>query len=223
MVGGASYDISFGTPIGTFPVGSIVSLRVNGVAKEFIVVHQGLPSSMYDGSCDGTWLLMKDAYEKRIWNDRYSTYAYSMIHTYLNNTFINLFDANVIGAIKQAKIPYCAGGGSSVIYSGSSGLPAKIFLLSGYELGWVTSDHFFPADGAKLAYFSSGTSESANSKRTATLDGAPVEWWTRSPNTNSDVQVYLSNRNGAFGARDCKDEGNVAVRPAMILPSDFKV
>ena len=27
---------------------------------EFIVVHQGLPSSMYDSSCNGTWLMTKE-------------------------------------------------------------------------------------------------------------------------------------------------------------------
>lgn len=46
-------------------VGSIVKLKVGGVAKNFIVVHQGRPSSVYDTSCDGTWLLMEDCYENR--------------------------------------------------------------------------------------------------------------------------------------------------------------
>ena len=41
-------------------VGSIVKLNVGGVAKNFIVVHQGRPSSLYDTSCDGTWLLMEE-------------------------------------------------------------------------------------------------------------------------------------------------------------------
>lgn len=39
--------------LGTKAVGSIVKLNVNGAAKEFIVVHQGKPSSLYDESCDG--------------------------------------------------------------------------------------------------------------------------------------------------------------------------
>ena len=44
-------------------IGSTIKLKVNGSAKDFIVVHQGKPSSVYDDSCNGTWLLMKDIYE----------------------------------------------------------------------------------------------------------------------------------------------------------------
>ena len=55
------------TTIGTFAVGKTITLNVSGKAKEFIVVHQGKPSSLYDDSCNGTWLLMKDIYENRVW------------------------------------------------------------------------------------------------------------------------------------------------------------
>ena len=54
--------------LGSKAVGSIVKLKVGGAAKEFIVVHQGKPSSIYDESCKGTWLLMKDIYENRKWH-----------------------------------------------------------------------------------------------------------------------------------------------------------
>ena len=53
--------------LGAKAVGSIVKIKVNGAAKDFIIVHQGKPSSVYDDSCNGTWLLMKDIYEKRQW------------------------------------------------------------------------------------------------------------------------------------------------------------
>ena len=43
--------------LSTKAVGSTVKLTVNGKAREFIVVHQGKPSSVYDESCNGTWLL----------------------------------------------------------------------------------------------------------------------------------------------------------------------
>jgi hypothetical protein len=56
--------------IGTLAVGSSLYLNVGGVRKEFLVVHQGLPSSIYDDSCNGTWLLMKDIYENRVWQSR---------------------------------------------------------------------------------------------------------------------------------------------------------
>ena len=70
--------------LSTKAVGSTVKLKVNGTAKEFIVVHQGKPSSLYDNSCDGTWLLMKDIYENRQWhNSNVNNLENSTIHSYL--------------------------------------------------------------------------------------------------------------------------------------------
>ena len=161
--------------LSTKAVGSTVKLKVNGTAKEFIVVHQGKPSSLYDDSCNGTWLLMKDIYENRVWQSgNINKYESSDIHTYLNNTFLNLFESNIRDAIKQVKIPYRKNGGSGgTDQSGANGLSAKIFLLSGYEVGWTTSDYsYFPVDGAKLSYFESGTGTSANNKRIAYLNGS---------------------------------------------------
>ena len=50
-------------------VGSILKLNVNGSPKNFIVVHQGKPSSLYDDSCNGTWVLMQDIYNQREWDN----------------------------------------------------------------------------------------------------------------------------------------------------------
>ena len=75
--------------IGTKAVGSIVKLTVGGTLRNFIIVHQGKPSSMYDESCNGTWLLMKDVYETRQWHSsNVNDYANSTIHSYLNSTFL---------------------------------------------------------------------------------------------------------------------------------------
>lgn len=210
--------------LGSKAVGSIVKLKVGGAAKEFIVVHQGKPSSMYDESCNGTWLLMKDIYENRAWDSSNANkYESSNIHTYLNSTFLNLFENNIRDAIKQVKIPYRKGGGSGGSdQSGANGLSAKIFLLSGYEVGWTTSDiRYLPVDGAKLDYFESGDGTSASNKRIATHNGVAVRWWLRSPQTNnlysviqvdSDGQSYSSNASNSYG-----------IRPALILPSDALV
>ena len=53
------WAVASGTHIGSVDVGDIVQLRENLVPVDYIVVHQGLPSSMYDASCNGTWLLRK--------------------------------------------------------------------------------------------------------------------------------------------------------------------
>lgn len=51
-VGGVNRQIfSAGTPAGDLAVGDIVSLNINGTSTDFIVVNQGIPSSMYDESC----------------------------------------------------------------------------------------------------------------------------------------------------------------------------
>ena len=159
--------------LGTKAVGSVLKLNLNGSPKNFIVVHQGKPSSLYDDSCDGTWLLMQDIYSTRQWDGSNNDYKNSDIHSWLNGTFLNLFDANIREAIKQVKIPYHNGTGSSgSVASGANGLSCKIFLPSGYELGWTKSDNsYFPQDGAKLDYFTAGTGSAANKKRIAKYNG----------------------------------------------------
>lgn len=211
--------------LSTKAVGSTVKLKVNGTAKEFIVVHQGKPSSLYDDSCNGTWLLMKDIYENRVWQSgNINKYESSDIHTYLNNTFLNLFESNIRDAIKQVKIPYRKNGGSGgTDQSGANGLSAKIFLLSGYEVGWTTSDYsYFPVDGAKLSYFESGTGTSANNKRIANLNGSAAGWWLRSPYTFGTYSVWNVYSSGSCSyVYDASD--SYGIRPALILPSTLLV
>jgi hypothetical protein len=210
--------------LSTKAVGSTVKLKVNGTAKEFIVVHQGKPSSLYDDSCNGTWLLMKDIYENRVWQSgNINKYESSDIHTYLNNTFLNLFESNIRDAIKQVKIPYRKNGGSGgTDQSGANGLSAKIFLLSGYEVGWTTSDYsYFPVDGAKLSYFESGTGTSANNKRIANLNGSAAYWWLRSPGANFTSDVWFVYSDGNYNLYHASH--SYGIRPALILPSTLLV
>ena len=202
--------------ISTLAVGSSVYLNVGGVRKEFLVVHQGLPSSLYDASCDGTWLLMKDCYENRQWNSSdVNKYETSDINTYLNGPFFNLFDRNIQGIIKQVKIPYRKGDGTN--QSGANGLSCKVFLLSGYEVGWTTSDsRYFPVDGAKLDYF--GASAVGNSKRIANYGGSATSWGLRSPSTYSrDSYIWFVFSDGSYSAAG--PSASVGIRPALILPS----
>lgn len=210
--------------LSTKAVGSTVKLKVNGTAKEFIVVHQGKPSSLYDDSCNGTWLLMKDIYENRVWQSgNINKYESSDIHTYLNNTFLNLFDSNIKDAIKQVKIPYRKNGGSGgTNQSGANGLSCKIFLLSGYEVGWTSGDNqYFPQDGAKLSYFESGTGSSALNKRIAYLNGSATFWWLRSPDTGDAYSVWR-----VYSSGDCSSNyasNSYGIRPALVLPSTLLV
>lgn len=206
--------------LGSKAVGSIVKLKVNGTAKEFIVVHQGKPGSMYDDSCNGTWLLMKDIYENRVWQSGdINKYESSDIHAYLNSTFLNLFDSNIKDAIKQVKIPYRKNGGSDgTDQSGANGLPCKVFLLSGPEAG-LAGASYIPNDGTKLDYFNANTG--VDSKRIAYLSGTATAWWLRSPSTYSANYVLVVNSDGGYN--DDYASNSSGIRPALMLPQDMEV
>lgn len=212
--------------ISTLAVGSSVYLNVGGVRKEFLVVHQGLPSSMYDASCNGTWLLMKDIYENRAWHrSNVNKYETSDINTYLNGPFFHLFDSNIQGIIKQVKIPYRRNGGpTGSNQSGANGLSCKVFLLSGYEVGFTTSNSSrdLPVDGAKLSYFESGTGSSALNKRIAYLNGSASYWWLRSPSIDDAKIVWRVSTSGDYSNSGSPSNLN-GVRPAFILPSNLLV
>lgn len=218
--GVAQLCYSSGIPLSDFAVGSTVKLNVNGAAKEFIVVHQGKPSDLYDDSCNGTWLLMKDLYESRAWHSSNSNiYASSTVHSYLNSTFLGMFDPVVQSAIKQVKIPYVNGtGGAGAVASGANGLTAKIFLLSGYEVGYTKSTNsYFPIDGVCLSYFSGAS----NSTRIAYLNGSAKQWWTRSPCIDGSTEVWIVSTNGDNGYSTLLAE--YGIRPALLLPKDTLV
>ena len=204
-------------------VGSTIKLKVDGVARDFIIVHQGKPSSLYDASCDGTWLLLKDMLETRQWHSSNSnSYKASTIHSYLNNEWLNKLDANIRAQVKSAKLPYVNGTANSAVASGANGLACKVFLLSGYEVGFTQSvNQYFPVDGAKLAYFVNGNDSAAQQKRIAYLNGSATRWWLRSPNTSSTSSAWYVYSNGGCSSNSCAY--SYGVRPALILPSSLLV
>lgn len=227
LVGGTAYDISFGIRIGDLAVGDSVFLNVSGVGREFIVVNQGIPqgSSLYDASCDGTWLLMKDCHTKQQYDDNRvhdggtNDYENTTIHTYLNGTFLGVFDADVQSAIKQVKIPYRKGTGSGgTTQVGTNGLSTKVFLLSWYEVGRTDGS---PVDGGRLSYFESGTDTSANQKRICYYNGSAARWWLRSPTTSDAHRARIVDNDGGLGLNSVYV--SYGIRPALILPPDFKV
>lgn len=204
-------------------IGSTIKLKVNGSAKDFIVVHQGKPSSVYDDSCNGTWLLMKDIYESRQWHSSNTNdYANSTIHSYLNSTFLAMFDSNIQKAIKQVKLPYRKGSGTSTtVTSGSNGLSAKIFLLSATETSFNFSSYMPSGEGAELAYFKGCADNSSDSKRVAYLNGSATHWWLRSPSCSSFLYALCVDSDGDWCGSGCSS--SYGIRPALILPSTLLV
>lgn len=204
--------------LGELEVGSTIKLNVSGAAKDFIVVQQGTPSNLYDASCNGTWLLMKDIYTKMGWGIMRNVYADSNIHSNLNGTFLGALDAHVQSAIKQVKIPYVNGvGNGGTVASGSNGLSTKVFLLSGYELGWTGSD--FPKDGACLAYFNGASAYDDRYK--LKYNGTATGWWMRSPYPYDNTSAFCVDANGSWNGYNVG--GSYGVRPAFVLPSNLSI
>lgn len=199
--------------LGTKAVGSIVKIKVNGASKDFIVVHQGLPSSAYDASCNGVWVVMKDIYTTMKWDGSNNDYLNSDMTAYLNGTFISLIDADIRNAIKQVKIPYTNYSNNNVM-SGSNGLSCKVFLLSGTEVGF-SSVSYMNTEGAKLSYFDSA------SKRVAYNGSSAAIWWLRSPYTGNNNYVWYVNSDGSGYNYWCLN--SYGVRPAFVLPSTLVV
>lgn len=209
-----------GIQSGTLAVGSTVKLMEGGTAVEYLVVNQGIPSnsSLYDASCDGTWLLRKDIHSERQWNTSDANiYETSTINTWLNGDFFNSLGTTEQAVVKQVKIPYRRGGSGGSDQSGANGLSCKVFLLGGYEVGWTTSNNqYFPHDGAKLDYFTA--SSDGDSKRIAKLNGSATGWCLRSPYTGDTGIVCFVGGNGSYYFGNASISRGI--RPAVILPSN---
>ena len=208
--------------LGAKTVGSKVQLKLDGVKRNFIVVHQGKPSSKYDDSCNGTWLLLEDIYENRQWHSSsVNKLESSTIHSYLNSTFLAKFDANIQAQIKQVKLPYRKNGGSGgTTQNGANGLSCKIFLLSGPEVNFVHT-YIDTGEGDALDYFKNCVTNNSDPKRVAYYNGSATHWWLRSPHTNGADGVWLVSTDGGYSS-------NVAtvtygIRPALVLPSSLLV
>ena len=209
-------------PASTLPVGASVYAKESGTPAEFIVVHQGNPdASIYDTSCDGTWLMRKDLYNGQAWNTSGNNrWQLATLQQWLRDTYVNYLDVSSI--IKSVKIPYGLGLGTGTVYTGADGLTSKAFLLSGYEVGYTTANNSnFPIDGTKLGYFESGGTESARLRRIANLNASPSSWWLRSPYTANSTDSWSILYNGLDGHTSVAN--SLGVRPCFIIPSDTEV
>ena len=219
LVDGVGYDVGFGGSAGDLKVGASVFANVDGVRTEFIIVHQGLPdATLYDASCDGTWVLKKDTYGQGIWGGSV-LYKSSRAHTEVNTTFFGLLDTNIQNLIKTVKIPYLSKNNSASDYkvsSGADGLPVKAFNLSGCELGWPASLSTKMVEvGACLSFFS-GT-EATDSKRIAFQNGTAGLWWTRDQRKGAIGTVLRVGTDGGWS--HVGSTSNLQFRPAFILDS----
>lgn len=201
--------------VGKLAVGSSVFMNVNGARIEFLVVHQGIPdATLYDESCNGTWLLIKPIIAKKAFNtSQYGDYTESAIHSYLNDTYINYLDEDIRSIIKQVKIPYV--NSSYVGQTGANGLSTKLFSLSVFEVYQITDLGY--TDGAILDYFK----DAQSSKCIAKYGSTATVWWLRTPYLASYSTPFVVSQNGARAQSNYSN--SYGVRPALILPSETLV
>jgi len=223
LIGGTGYDVSFSTPIGELPVGTIVHAYYNGALTEFIVIQQGNPDpSIYDDSCNGTWLLIKDIFEKYVWyansvSTSYYYYDHSTLKSALDKAVLNKFSINMQSMIKQVKIPSMITGYAGVKY-GAEGLEAKLFPLSATEI-LGTDAQTYDNDGAQLSYFAENTDLTT---RIAYYNETAIWWWLRSnrkslQGISNSIYVIMENGRAASTNSFSSAYGN---RFALIMPSE---
>lgn len=233
----------------TMSVGDSIFLEESGELQEFYIMHQGLPSSIYDSSCDGTWVRRRyidDSFMTTSWMygmldnvfERNNDYSSSELHEVLNTTYYNLLSSEVQDSIKTVKIPYSLGtAGGNAVRSGSNGLTTKVFAVSGAELG-LSEDTIY--DGSLLEYYKTG------SKHGAALDTKSKSYWLRSPSYTDDDYIsmifggqwynssgmtngglqYSSNYSPMFildGDLDIDDEGEIYKNSPPTAPSGLTV
>ena len=188
------------TKLGDMAVGSTVKIKVNGTLTDFLIVQQGKPSSIYNDSCNGTWLLMKYIY---------GTGSRDAINSYLNSTFLNQIDADIRKEIKQVMLPDAGGN-----------MFAKIFLLSATETS-IKFSYTASGEGAVLVYFEGCNYTGADSTRVAYFGSSAYAWWLRSLDRVNDGWALYVDKHGGCG--DSSSFTSYGIRPALILPSTLFV
>lgn len=152
--------------LGNIAVGTILHLQESGVYQDYIVVHQGLPSSMYNSSCNGTWLTRKTIPAEVEWGYNKHSYESSGLKPYMDE-WPNVYAADIKEYIKQVTIP-----------CNPSQISCKAFALSALEIGGGSSlyNENTPPDGAVLSYFSGSD---AQQRRIFQYVGEADTWFTR--------------------------------------------
>lgn len=199
------------------PIGESVYLNVEGKRTGFIVVHQGLPSSLYSETCNGTWLLAADIYTVKFFDSTgQNDYDLSEMYSYLNDDFLGLLDRNMQYDLRTAKLPWKKG---DEIKNGDEGIPSKVFLLSATEVNMQLS--FVDDIGSPLDYFSeSEDTVATTNRRVAYYQGSAKSWWLRSP--SSTILMDCVAADGGWLANSVSGY-TCGVRPAFILNSDLSV
>lgn len=209
-------SINYGTELNNLLVGDNIYIPVNRSRTMFTIIHKGLPSTDYDSSCDGVWVMTSDIYKNQEFSTgSFSSYKDATIVNYLNNTFYGLLDSIAKEKVLQIKLPYWNGRGDGSTISGSyakgsEGLQTKVFLLSVKEVGLSSS---YISVGAKLSYFNS------SSRRIMKYNGTAAMWSLRDPSVATNgVQAVNETGSLAYGGAGVSYSNPNGIVPVFILP-----
>lgn len=198
--------------IGSLAVGTLVTIVGVGT---FILVHQGNPDeSVYDSSCDGSWLLAQGDLGLSSRFSTNSNYSTSTANKMLETSFIPLLPSSLSANILTVKIPFFYGGTLSKL---DEGLTCQAFIPAAIEFGYSPEhDPNVPGDGATLDYFvgtNPGTyANNADPKRG--YSGGTFHW-LRSPKGTSIREIWVNSTNGAGIPRNADEKYDL--RPCIIL------
>lgn len=218
LIGGTGYSIVFGKPVGDLEIGASLYGYVNGVQTEFLVMHHGNPDpDIYDASCDGTWVRMKDACATQMFNQYGYDYRAEGPHSYLENTFFPSLDLAFQSSVRAVRVPYKAGDPEYADVSiGSAGLLTRAFAPSYLELGFSMNATRWGIDGAILDYYAASNN---NARRIIQYNGAAVRYGLRSA---ANGTTYIVNTTGTQYSPNAPS-ARLGIVPMMVLYPNARV
>lgn len=207
-----------------YSVGETLKIKINGVPRDFIIIHQGSPNKdkeVYDESTRGVWIMSKDIILVGTWGSSASVaFDTAAINTYLNDVFLPTIEDKYRRMVKPVRVP-CV----KVFADGSTGIVnvlTKAFPPSMTELG-VDDPYNWYMDGVKFDYFASGTDTAAKEKRKAAfISGLSSSanyagYMTRTRRTESSNILYYVTTDGTHADSDYRGGKVYGVRPIMVL------
>lgn len=207
-----------------YSVGETLKIKINGVSRDFIIIHQGSPNkgaNRYDENTRGVWIMSKDIILVGTWGSSSSVaFDTAAINTYLNDIFLPTIEDKYRRIVKPVRVP-CV----KVFADGSTGIVnvlTKAFPPSMTELG-VDDPYNWYTDGVKFDYFASGTDTAAKEKRKAAFisglssNANYAGYMTRTRRTGSSNILYYVTTDGMHVASDYTGGKVYGVRPIMVL------
>lgn len=189
-------------PLARCNVGDVVQLLEKQVLTNFVVAQQNYPNSN-----GGTLLLRQHCSSLRIFaNKATNEYVASQVDNALERDYPTQLEAWLQPYLQSVDIPYTTGGTTHTLTT----IARRVFALSLTEAG-ADAGAQVNEEGTPLPLFAQG-----DASRLAQNNGAPSNWWLRTPLLTNGTNNHYINKEGqpAQGVYS-----NIhGLRPALVLP-----